>query len=53
MLRSRSVANGTVIKFPFLNEYILNMAIAWISWGAAPGYIKIAPKGLFKVIFVF
>jgi hypothetical protein len=27
---------------------ILNMVITWISWGAAPGYIKIAPKGLFK-----
>jgi hypothetical protein len=24
------------------------MVITWISWGAAPGYIKIAPKGLFK-----
>jgi hypothetical protein len=25
---------------------ILNMGITWISWGAAPGYINIAPKGL-------
>jgi hypothetical protein len=24
------------------------MVITWISWGAAPGYIKIAPLGLFK-----
>jgi hypothetical protein len=24
------------------------MVITWIFWGAAPGYIKIAPKGLFK-----
>jgi hypothetical protein len=22
------------------------MAITWISWGAAPGYINTAPKGL-------
>jgi hypothetical protein len=28
------------------------MVITWISWGAAPGYINIAPLGLFKVIFV-
>jgi hypothetical protein len=26
--------------------YILNMGITWISWGAAPGYINIAPLGL-------
>jgi hypothetical protein len=26
---------------------ILNVAITWISWGAAPGYINIAPLGLF------
>ncbi len=25
---------------------ILNVAITWISWGAAPGYINIAPLGL-------
>jgi hypothetical protein len=24
----------------------LNMAITWISWGAAPGYINTAPLGL-------
>jgi hypothetical protein len=30
------------------DTFILNMVITWISWGAAPGYIKIAPLGLFN-----
>jgi hypothetical protein len=28
---------------------ILNVAITWISWGVAPGYINIAPLGLFGI----
>jgi hypothetical protein len=28
------------------------MVITWISWGAAPGYINIAPLGLKQVIFI-
>jgi hypothetical protein len=32
---------------------ILSMVITWISWGAAPGCINLAPLGLFKVIFVY
>jgi hypothetical protein len=27
-------------------DIVLNMAITWISWGAAPGYINTAPLGL-------
>jgi hypothetical protein len=28
---------------------ILNVAITWISWGVAPGYINLAPLGLFGI----
>jgi hypothetical protein len=31
---------------------ILNVVIAWISWGVAPGYINIAPLGLFGSYFM-
>jgi hypothetical protein len=33
-------------KFCKNNPVILNVGITWISWGAAPGYINITPKGL-------
>jgi hypothetical protein len=35
-------------KSDFLDN-ILNVGITWISWGATPGYINIAPLGLEKI----
>ncbi len=36
---------GTSFSSPQITG-ILNMGITWISWGAALGYINIAPLGL-------